>query len=234
MLAAAHIAVFAGEMTAEVVKKKLAEKAVEAVAHQADKVPKLHAFRLTAEAKYRAGERVMTGMVADLVRKFEKKDVEVCAAASSLAGRTEGRESVAGDVAEIEDLDIGELPARHGGAPTGPTGSQQIPTTGDDSAVDSLGRPLFGAHQVATLRDISPWAHTMSALGERLDRNESELMWVRVGEDAASHWVLVAMNEVIGGTEGHRMVSSLSLMQEDDEFDLVDEQITHALHVERG
>ena len=56
MLAAAHVVVFAGEMTAEVVKKKLAEKAVEAAAHQADKVPKLHAFRLTAEAKYREGE----------------------------------------------------------------------------------------------------------------------------------------------------------------------------------
>ena len=176
MLAAAHIAAFAGEMTAEVVKKKLAEKAVEAAAHQADKVPKLHAFRLTAEAKYRAGERVVTGMVADLVKKFEKKDVEVCAAASSLAGRTEGKESVARDVAEVEDLDIGELPARYGGAPTGSTGPQrdteadsssepQIPSTGVDTTVDSFGRPLFGAHQVATLRDVS-----LGAYDERVGR----------------------------------------------------------------
>ena len=62
-----------GGLAQEGMKKKIVDMALDSALHQADKVPKVAAFRTKAEARLARGKRVISGRMADLRRRFIRR-----------------------------------------------------------------------------------------------------------------------------------------------------------------
>ena len=62
-----------GGLAQEGMKKKIVDMALDSALHQAEKLPKVAAFRTKAEARLARGKRVVSGRMADLRRRFLRR-----------------------------------------------------------------------------------------------------------------------------------------------------------------